>query len=495
MACNISFRQVSFTDGAGAVTISVTTDVASHLWARTTLAEPRIHRQPILRRGIAFSSDVRFCFTQFEDNEQLEPADTLTHTFVKAWWLPCVTAWLYFWGSIAGETCVSTSPIFSHHNIWVAPPDLPAVKLPNTRVTFIFNQGGGHTNGYWLARRPGGEFGFPRTYIMGITAIPAVIPGCESVNLGLNWTQTNWVTAFVGNYIMGPINCCGGGGDQYHLAWAEMQTAAPRRFYLRYQHGRPGLWSAPQTLFTDTGAGQATNAGSIAVDPDGYPHISYQTNNVPSGYNVKVYHVWQDSGGWHREQMASVLSGDYLRQHALAIAPDGTVHMVYVVSPWSIRYRTKSAAVWSPEETLPIVPASAGSLCIRVSKDGIPHVWSSNAQKYTKRQAGVWIPGENPSPGSYLASRNLGLDWQGDAYVSGLNAGVLGARVWKRTAGVWALFKEWPLVGPNITASESAMLTDYLPKDVTNHHLSMFDAGFAVIWGFGNVTAFWADPV
>jgi hypothetical protein len=192
--------------------------------------------------------------------------------------------------------------------------------------------------------------------------------------------------------------------------------------------------------------------------------------------------------------MASGLGSAWTRQHALAIAPDSTVHMIYAVSPWSLRYRSKSSGVWTPEETLPIVPTGAGPLCIRVSKDSIPHVWSSNANQYTKRQAGVWIPGENPLPGFYLASRNLGLDWQGDAYVSMARPGSNGARVYKRVAGVWVLFKEWALIGPPLTMVEAGMLTDYLPKDATNHHLSMFDAGFAWLWCPGSVTAFWADP-
>jgi hypothetical protein len=94
-----------------------------------TLREPGIHTRAVLVRGLALKSELGFCFTVFEDNEQIEPGDTLVHTFEKRSWPFCQTRWFYFYGSIAGEFCVSTSAIFKLHNSTLGPPPMPTLLL------------------------------------------------------------------------------------------------------------------------------------------------------------------------------------------------------------------------------------------------------------------------------------------------------------------------------------------------------------------------------
>lgn len=122
VAENISFRDVQFTDDFESVFITVTTDIPCHLYCRLTETKPQIHLQSVLRRGAPFMSELRFCFTSFEDNEQAEAGDTLTHTWEKPNWGFCVTKWCYFFGSVTGIYSPSTSPFFEHHNTFVIPP-------------------------------------------------------------------------------------------------------------------------------------------------------------------------------------------------------------------------------------------------------------------------------------------------------------------------------------------------------------------------------------
>lgn len=103
----------------------VETDVASHLWVRLSKQPPWIHKKPRLIRGVPFVEDVRFCFTAFHDNEQFEPGDTFIHTFWKENWPVCTTKWLYVWGKINGQVCLSTSPIFKYHNDGIGPVPPP----------------------------------------------------------------------------------------------------------------------------------------------------------------------------------------------------------------------------------------------------------------------------------------------------------------------------------------------------------------------------------
>ncbi|MBA7535662.1 hypothetical protein ES705_27920 [subsurface metagenome] len=117
VANHVSYRDVQFSDLDIGVTITVITDVPSHLFCRLTRKPPHIHKKPSLRRGVAFAEDVRFCFTVFWDNEQEEAGDTLIHTFRKPAWPVCETRWVYFYGHVAEQISPSTSPLFKHHRL------------------------------------------------------------------------------------------------------------------------------------------------------------------------------------------------------------------------------------------------------------------------------------------------------------------------------------------------------------------------------------------
>ncbi|MBA7705453.1 hypothetical protein ES703_114283 [subsurface metagenome] len=125
MPNHFSVRDVVFTPTETGVKVVVETDVPCRLICRQTSTVPQIHKKPVLRRGEWLADDVRFCFVVYTDHEQEEPGDTLIHTFIKPDWPPCTTKWLYFWATIDGEVCVSTSAIFKYHNAWVAPPPVP----------------------------------------------------------------------------------------------------------------------------------------------------------------------------------------------------------------------------------------------------------------------------------------------------------------------------------------------------------------------------------
>lgn len=121
MSVHFSIRDVQFHPSTEGVRILVTTDIPCHLYCRLSLKEPWIHKTAELRRGVQFATDVRFCFTVFEDNEQMEWGDTKVHTWWKPDWPVCTTKWFYFWGRIQAEVSVSTGPFFKYHNDGVEP--------------------------------------------------------------------------------------------------------------------------------------------------------------------------------------------------------------------------------------------------------------------------------------------------------------------------------------------------------------------------------------
>ena len=71
--------------------LTATTDVPCHLFCRMTTTPPIKRVVPSPRRGIYLQGDVRFCFVLYEDNEQNEAGDTLTHTWLKTAWPICET--------------------------------------------------------------------------------------------------------------------------------------------------------------------------------------------------------------------------------------------------------------------------------------------------------------------------------------------------------------------------------------------------------------------
>ena len=95
--------------------IVVITDRPCHLYMRWSTNPPQQHAIPVERRGLFMHADKYFCFTAYEDNEQIEQHDTIVHTFIKEPWPVCETRWFYFHSNISGDPSPSTSPIFDKH--------------------------------------------------------------------------------------------------------------------------------------------------------------------------------------------------------------------------------------------------------------------------------------------------------------------------------------------------------------------------------------------
>lgn len=152
MQPHFSVRDVIYTPSEDSVKIVVETDVPCYLICRQTSEAPRIHKKPVLRRGEWLADDVRFCFVVFQDHYQEEAEEGLIHTFIKPDWPPCTTRWLYFWATINGEPCASTSAIFQYHNTYEVPP-LP--ELTRYAYNRLFTQ-----YGSFIARSAGTGIAF-----------------------------------------------------------------------------------------------------------------------------------------------------------------------------------------------------------------------------------------------------------------------------------------------------------------------------------------------
>lgn len=111
---------ITFTLTATGYIITCHTNNPCHLFMRYTTTIPQKHIKPRIVRGAVAGTYIDQCFVVFEDNEQEEPGDTYTHTFIKEPWVVCETRWFYFWGTVNGVLSPSASAIFSKHRY--APP-------------------------------------------------------------------------------------------------------------------------------------------------------------------------------------------------------------------------------------------------------------------------------------------------------------------------------------------------------------------------------------
>lgn len=121
MAIYVSWRTLNYVPAEFTVTISNTTDIPCHTWARVSLNPPDVHRVARMKRGLSMPEEYYFCFTAYTDYEQLEAGDTLVHTFLIPDWPFCTTKYFYFFGCQNWIFSKSTSAWFSYHNKFIPP--------------------------------------------------------------------------------------------------------------------------------------------------------------------------------------------------------------------------------------------------------------------------------------------------------------------------------------------------------------------------------------
>lgn len=111
-----SVRSVEYTETLTGYIVTCTTNNPIHLWLRWTAIEPQKHVNERIVRGAPIGTYIDQCFVVYNDVEQNEPGDTLTHTFTLEPWLYCQTRWFYFYGTISGVLSPSRSAIFQYHS-------------------------------------------------------------------------------------------------------------------------------------------------------------------------------------------------------------------------------------------------------------------------------------------------------------------------------------------------------------------------------------------
>lgn len=141
---NFAVLDIDYRHDPTAILITITTNNPCHLTSYYTDKEPGRHKTSRRERGIDLPWGAYFCFVAWKSVEQMEPGDTITHTFEIPDWLFCETKWLAFRGTVSTQLSPSVSPIFNHHHSGILPfcnlsfedypitPGVPPCWLPDS---------------------------------------------------------------------------------------------------------------------------------------------------------------------------------------------------------------------------------------------------------------------------------------------------------------------------------------------------------------------------
>lgn len=188
--------------------------------------------------------------------------------------------------------------------------------------------------------------------------------------------------------------------------------------------------------------GYAGAGPSIALDADGFVHLSHYGNTDPSR---QVRYATNASGVWVGERVITVsplgLGGDHT---AIAVASDGTVRIAYETSgaffAGHLGYATNEDGVWDTEEADSAGTARRPFLVLDV--DDLAHMTYVNVTagetrvRYVTNQSGDWVGDDVVASGSGEAP--LVLDDDGFAHVAVCGASdVYGVRYATNASGAW----------------------------------------------------------
>ncbi len=121
---NFAVLNIAYSHLPTAIVISITTNNPCHLTCYYSEKKPHRHKTSRTDRGLTLPWGAYYCFVSWKSVEQLEPGDTLTHTFQIPDWSYCQTKYFAFRGTVASELSPSVSCLFKHHH----PGAIPQVE-------------------------------------------------------------------------------------------------------------------------------------------------------------------------------------------------------------------------------------------------------------------------------------------------------------------------------------------------------------------------------
>jgi hypothetical protein len=189
---------------------------------------------------------------------------------------------------------------------------------------------------------------------------------------------------------------------------------------LQYTYEDASGW---HTLIVDDGGGggYVGSNNSLALDVDGYPHISY--------YDLRkdLKYAYQDASGWHVQVTDS--NGQVGQYTSLALGDDGYPHISYYdYANWDLKYSYQDSSGWhsltvDDGGVLGGMPGDVGQYTsLALDGSGYPHIsyFSYNYQslKYAYQDASGWHKQTVDDDAYEGSNTSVALDENGYAHIS-----------------------------------------------------------------------------
>lgn len=191
--------------------------------------------------------------------------------------------------------------------------------------------------------------------------------------------------------------------DRPHMVFAyHTSLYYPPNLYYAYR-GATG-W------ITET-IGSTGYENDIAVDGQGYPHVSFRDVT-----NFDLLYAYKDASGWHIETVDN--SGNVGKESSIALDQNGYPHISYI--NWDnldVKYAYKDASGWHIET---VDPRWGYDTAIALDGSGRPHVayYTGNDLVYAYRDASGWITWTVDSFGDIGNYVSIALDRNGYPHIS-----------------------------------------------------------------------------
>jgi hypothetical protein len=194
--------------------------------------------------------------------------------------------------------------------------------------------------------------------------------------------------------------------DHPHISYYDGQYGQPDS--LKYARKDVSGWHV-ETV-DDTLSWDASPYTSLALDGNGYPHIGYCDSLGGSSGYFQIKYAYEDADGWHIETVDSggaTYGNSYV---SLALDMNGYAHISYCHrDDDDLKYAYKDDGGWHVETV-----DSEGNVgyyaSLVLDAGGCPHISYSGSLKYAHKDASGWHIQVVDSPGSFHTSLALGAD-------------------------------------------------------------------------------------
>ena len=202
---------------------------------------------------------------------------------------------------------------------------------------------------------------------------------------------------------------------------------------LKYAHWDGSEW---QIAFVET-TESVYGVTSIALDDAGNLHIAFEKG---IWYGGQLWHAWWDGSNWQQEGVDSLpYNGDVGEWNSIALDTDGYTHIAYTYytndGDCYLKHAYKDASGWHRSVADSLIGDEFQYVSMALDNSNHPHIsyydWNVDDLKYAYWDGAIWHTERVDSIGQVGTSSSIALDSLGYphiAYTDGTNYGVKYAR-------------------------------------------------------------------